>query len=79
MGNFTHAWQYTTCDVASSYTWAELHVTPQNPSAQWTSGLARRVAHELCQRSWQLAAGPSGFLATCRSSAVPPGAAEFRE
>ena len=26
-------WQYTACDVTSSYTWAELHVTPKNPSA----------------------------------------------
>jgi transposase len=48
--------QYSACDVASSYTWAELHVTPKNPSAQWTSGLARRVAHELSERGWKLEA-----------------------
>ena len=26
------AWQYTAIDVASSYTWAEIHVIPKNPS-----------------------------------------------
>jgi ribosomal protein L37AE/L43A len=32
---------------ASAYTWAELHMTPRNPSARWTSALARRVAGDL--------------------------------
>jgi hypothetical protein len=36
-------WQYTANDVASAYCWAELHLTPRNPSARWTSELARRV------------------------------------
>lgn len=49
-------WQYTAIDVASSYTWAELHLTPKNPSAQWTSALARRVAEELAGRGWRLEA-----------------------
>ena len=49
-------WQYSACDVASSYTWAELHVTPKNPSAHWTSALAQRVAQELSERGWQLEA-----------------------
>ena len=49
-------WQYTACDVASSYTWAELHLTPKNPSAHWTSALARRVAQELSERGWKLEA-----------------------
>ena len=49
-------WQYTAIDVASSYTWAELHLTPKNPSAHWTSGLARRVAEELAGRGWRLEA-----------------------
>jgi transposase InsO family protein len=43
-------------DVASASTWAELHLTPKNPSAQWTSALARRVAKELAGRGWRLAA-----------------------
>ncbi|MDQ6901310.1 MAG: hypothetical protein M3072_17740, partial [Candidatus Dormibacteraeota bacterium] len=42
--------------MASSYTWAELHVTPKNPSAHWTSDLARRVAQELAERGWKLEA-----------------------
>src|SRR5690606_29010247 len=29
-------WQYTAIDVGSAYVWAELHVTPRNPSARWT-------------------------------------------
>jgi transposase InsO family protein len=49
-------WQYTAIDVASSYLWAELHATAKNPSAKWTSELARRVASDLRQRNWQLKA-----------------------
>ena len=30
-------WQYTAIDVASAYTWAELHVTQYGPTAKWTS------------------------------------------
>ncbi len=48
------AWQYTAIDVASSYTWAEIHVTPKNPSARCTSALARRVAQDLVRRGWRL-------------------------
>jgi transposase InsO family protein len=49
-------WQYTAIDVASSYVWAELHLTPRNPSARWTSALARRVARDLATRGWKLEA-----------------------
>ena len=49
-------WQYTAIDVASAYTWAELHTTPRNPSAKWTSHLARRVASHLAARGWELEA-----------------------
>lgn len=49
------AWQYTAIDVASSYTWAEIWVTPRNPSPRWTSVLANRVAAELAEHGWQLA------------------------
>lgn len=49
-------WQYTAIDVGSAYVWAELHVTPRNPSARWTSHLARRVAAELSARGWRLEA-----------------------
>jgi transposase InsO family protein len=48
------AWQLTAIDVASSYTWAEIYVTPKNPSARYTSALARHVAEELAQRGWRL-------------------------
>jgi transposase InsO family protein len=49
-------WQYTALDVASAYRWAELHVTPKNPAAQWTAGLAQRVAADLAGRGWRLEA-----------------------
>jgi transposase InsO family protein len=49
-------WQYTAIDVASAYLWAELHVTPRNPDARWTSALAQRVAAELADRGWRLEA-----------------------
>ena len=42
-------WQYTAIDVGSAC-WAELHLTPRNPSARWTSELARRVAADLKAR-----------------------------
>ncbi len=47
-------WQYTAIDVASGYMWAELHLTPKNPSGRWTSALARRVATDLSARGWKL-------------------------
>lgn len=47
-------WQYTAIDVASAYAWAELHMTPRNPIARWTSALARRVADDLATRGWRL-------------------------
>jgi transposase InsO family protein len=49
-------WQYTAIDVASAYTWAELWVTPKNPSPRWTSELAKRVAADLARRGWHLEA-----------------------
>lgn len=49
------AWQYTAIDVASSYVWAEVWITPKNPSPRWTSVLARRVAADLAEHGWDLA------------------------
>jgi hypothetical protein len=46
-------WQYTAIDVASSFTWAELHTTARNPSAIHTTALAMRVAHDLAQWGWE--------------------------
>jgi transposase InsO family protein len=47
-------WQDTAIDVASAYTWATLQVTRRNPSAVWTSALARQVAADLAARGWRL-------------------------
>jgi transposase InsO family protein len=49
-------WQYTAIDVASSYCWAELWVTPRNPACRYTSLLVHRVATELARRGWRLEA-----------------------
>ena len=49
-------WRHSAIDVASSYLWAELHLTPRNPSARWTSRPARRVARDPSARGWQLEA-----------------------
>jgi len=53
-GTTGRVWQYTAIDLATSYTWAELHTTPLNPSARRTSDLARRVAADLAAQGWQL-------------------------
>ena len=49
-------WQYTAIDLASSYVWAELHLTLRNPAVGFASSLARRVARELAQAGWRLEA-----------------------
>jgi transposase len=53
-GTSGRVWQYTAIDLATSYTWAELHTTPLNPSARNTSHLARRVAADLASWGWRL-------------------------
>lgn len=55
-GTKGRVWQYTAIDVASSYLWAEVHVTPLNPSARHTASLVERVARELADAGWQLQA-----------------------
>jgi len=47
-------WQYTAIDVASAYTWAELHTTDRNPRARHTRELLHRVARELAATGWRL-------------------------
>jgi transposase InsO family protein len=47
-------WQYSAIDVASSYVWAEVWVTPKNPTARYTSAPARRVAADLADHGWEL-------------------------
>jgi len=45
-------WQYTAIDAASSFCWAELHVTPRNPDTRFCSLLAHRVAKDLRDAGW---------------------------
>ena len=47
-------WQYTAIDVASAYTWAELHTSERNPRARHTRQLLHRVASELAAAGWKL-------------------------
>jgi transposase InsO family protein len=55
-GTAGRVWQYTAIDVASSFVWAQVHKTHLNPSAQFTTALARRVAKELSAAGWKLKA-----------------------
>ena len=55
-GTKGRVWQYTAIDVASSFVWAEIHITPLNPAARHTSALVRRVATELAAVGWKLKA-----------------------
>jgi transposase InsO family protein len=61
-------WQYTAIDVKSAHVWAELHVTPRNPSARWTSRIARRVAKDLSDRGWKLEAVTTDNASEFRSA-----------
>jgi transposase InsO family protein len=47
-------WQYTAIDVASAYTWAELHNSERNPRSRHTMALLHRVASELAAAGWKL-------------------------
>ena len=48
-------WQLTAIDIASSFAWADLVVCPHdNPTAEQTSKLARRVARDLKDAGWRL-------------------------
>ena len=48
--------QYTAIDAHSSYPWEQLHTTPRNPIARYTSALAEHIAAELAARGWRLEA-----------------------
>jgi transposase InsO family protein len=67
-GTVGTVWQYTAIDVASAHVWAELHVTPRNPSARFTSALAQRVAQDLADRGWRLEAVMSDNASEFRSA-----------
>jgi transposase InsO family protein len=47
-------WQYTATDVASAFTWAELHTSERNPRSRHTRELIHRVARELAAAGWKL-------------------------
>jgi transposase InsO family protein len=47
-------WQYTAIDVASAFTWAELHTSERNPRSRHTRELLHRVASELAAAGWKL-------------------------
>jgi transposase InsO family protein len=47
-------WQYTAIDVASAYTWAQLHASERNPRSRHTRELLHRVAAELAAAGWKL-------------------------
>jgi hypothetical protein len=64
-------WRYTAIDVASAYTWATLQVTRRNPSATWTSQLARTVAADLAARGWRLERVMSDNASEFRSATLP--------
>ena len=53
-GSKGSVWQYTAIDVASGYTWAELHRSQRNPRSRHCQALIHRVAHELAQAGWKL-------------------------
>jgi transposase InsO family protein len=53
-GNKGSVWQYTAIDVASGYTWAELHSSERNPRSQYCQRLPHRLAHELALAGWKL-------------------------
>lgn len=60
VGRFSGAkgvcWAYIAVDAHTDFAWGALHLTPVNPSARWTSELARRVAGDLSARGWRLEA-----------------------
>ncbi len=53
-GTKGRVWQYTAIDVASASTLVELHQTPHNPDARFTSALPERVARCLEAAGWTL-------------------------
>jgi transposase InsO family protein len=66
-GTKGRVWQYTAIDVASSYVWAKVHRTHLNPSARYTTVLARRVAAELAVAGWKLKANSTDNASEFRS------------
>jgi transposase InsO family protein len=53
-GSKGSVWQYTAIDVASGFTWAELHSSARNPRSRHCQALLHRLAHELALAGWKL-------------------------
>ena len=53
-GSKGSVWQYTAIDVASGYTWAQLHSSERNPRSRHCQALIHQVARELAQAGWKL-------------------------
>ena len=56
LGTRGRTWQYTAIDVASSYVWADVHVSEVNPDTKHCSDLVHRVADDLVAAGWKLKA-----------------------
>ena len=55
-GSKGSVWQYTAIDVASGFTWAELHSSERKPRSRHCQALLHRLAHELALAGWKLKA-----------------------
>ena len=77
-GSKGSVWQYTAIDVASSYTWAELHASERNPRSRHCQALVHRVAHELALAGWKLGSRVDRQRLGIRLQGVPRGGGEPR-
>lgn len=66
-GTLGITWAYIAVDAYSNFAWGELHQTPLNPSARWTSELAKRVASDLAGQGWRLEAAMTDNASEFRS------------
>ena len=55
-GSKGSVWQYTAIDVASGFTWAELHSSERNPRSRHCQALLHRLCHGLALAGWKLRA-----------------------
>jgi len=53
-GSKGSVWQHTAIDVASGYTWAQLHASECNPRSRHCQGLLHGLARELARADWKL-------------------------
>jgi transposase InsO family protein len=82
-GSKGSVWQYTAVDVASSFTWAELHSSERNPRSRHCQALLHRLAQELAEAGWKLKSvstdnGPEFASADFRAAVESHGARQRR-